>query len=186
MTSRKEGGLTLDQLIAMLAPVVGVEKSHEVVASAVASLGTYDADAVVNRLQAAPGVIGIAVRRIVRMSVPASLAQAAGDETPTGVRRRELAAVLASGGPDAAPTIATQTVVDLFAPSLGDKLAADLVQGAKRQLGIGGDRLGLQEALRVLDALAAEEGLAGITARFAKARVILLFRPAPDAVSRKP
>ena len=102
MTSRGEGALTLDQLIAMLAPIVGVEKSHEVVASAVASLGTYDADAVVNLLQASPGVIGIAVRRILRMSPPA---QAVGDESPTGVRRREPAPVLASGGPEAAPTV---------------------------------------------------------------------------------
>lgn len=63
----------------------------------------------------------------------------------------------------------------MLAPSLGLDKAQQLVHAAMRQLGIGSanGQTTLEDSLRILDEIAKEQGLVGITASFVKARLLL-------------
>jgi len=163
--------LTLDELVAKLSPAVGREKVQEAVSSAVATLGSFDADAVLNVLAGNPGVIGIAARfaRSRGLSGAASPAPAVPPAPPS--RRR-----IGVDEPDADSTIRWRSIVDLLSPSLGEEASENLVVAAMRRCSIEDDDLDRGQSLTLLETLASEPGLAGITARFAKARLILLFR----------
>jgi hypothetical protein len=69
-------------------------------------------------------------------------------------------------------------IVNLLAPTLGEEKSEEVVLAAltRRQLPL--DTLDQKQALTLLEDLAAQHGLVGVTARFAKARLILLF-PSP-------
>jgi hypothetical protein len=176
MSSISEPALTLDVIVAMLAPAIGAEKSREIVATVARTLGSFDAGAVLAALEEHAGAVGLAARR-----ARAGMRMPAGTSTPNGV--------VASGptlGPNSTPpqpsgelaprrTIHFRAVSELLASSLGEEASAELVRAALRRLGIVGDQLDMRKATRLLEALAAVPGLVGITARFAKARVILLF-----------
>lgn len=70
-------------------------------------------------------------------------------------------------------TIATSTLVELLAPSLGEDAAQEVVERACEASGLTSMELTRDEALRVLEVVAEQPGLVGITARFAKSRVLL-------------
>lgn len=70
-------------------------------------------------------------------------------------------------------TIATSTLVELLAPSLGEDAAQEVVERACETSGLTSMELTRDEALRVLEVVAEQPGLVGITARFAKSRVLL-------------
>ena len=70
-------------------------------------------------------------------------------------------------------TIATSTLVELLAPSLGEDAAQEVVERACEAPGLTSMELTRDEALRVLEVVAEQPGLVGITARFAKSRVLL-------------
>ena len=57
--------------------------------------------------------------------------------------------------------------------ALGEAKARDVVAKATKALNISGNEIATPQALLVLEKIAAEPGLVGITARFAKARAIL-------------
>ena len=61
--------------------------------------------------------------------------------------------------------------------ALGDSKARDMVDKATRELRITSHELESRQALQVLDYIAAQPGLVGITARFAKARAVLKWPP---------
>ena len=65
-------------------------------------------------------------------------------------------------------------LIAFFTPSLGDEKARETVHGAISRLRFEGkatfDRA---ESLRLLEELAREEGIVGVAARFAKARILL-------------
>ena len=75
-------------------------------------------------------------------------------------------------GPTGPVTIAE--LVAFFSPSVGEEKASETVLAtlAKHQLA-GKAALARHEALVVLDSLALEDGILGVAARFAKARVLL-------------
>ena len=64
--------------------------------------------------------------------------------------------------------------------ALGDAKARDVVSRAARDLRVSGSELESRQALQILDRIAAEPGLVGITARFAKARAILRWPAGTD------
>ena len=84
-------------------------------------------------------------------------------------------------------TVTWRAIADLLAATLGDEPSQKLVRDALSQLGLSGQALDRTEALRVLETLASTPGLAGIAARFAKARIILLFcAPVGGLLQREP
>lgn len=66
-------------------------------------------------------------------------------------------------------------VYAIFSPCVGDEKAGDLVRAAARKLLLPNDALGKAQVLALLEELASTPGIVGVTARFAKARIILRF-----------
>lgn len=64
-------------------------------------------------------------------------------------------------------------LVRLLSPSLGQQKAEALVKQAADELKLRSDSLARSDALRVMERIADQPGLVGITARFAKSRVHL-------------
>ncbi len=64
-------------------------------------------------------------------------------------------------------------LVGLLSASLGDEKARDAVRAAAEQLGLREQVIDREQALAVLEKIAAKPGLVGIAARFAKTRVHL-------------
>jgi hypothetical protein len=65
-------------------------------------------------------------------------------------------------------------VAALIAPSLGDEKARAIVADTARSLGMTSAQLENAQCLRLLDAIALQPGIVGISARFAKSRFHLL------------
>ncbi len=71
--------------------------------------------------------------------------------------------------------------------ALGDAKARELLQRAGTRLGLSGDELTPAQALQLLDDLAGQPGLIGVTARFARARAAALFaQPGSDGPKPTP
>jgi hypothetical protein len=75
-------------------------------------------------------------------------------------------------------TAATRTRRDLaklLSSSIGIEKALECVVAAAIAVGLGGDELSQEDALQVLERIATEPGIVGVTARFAKSRVHLIW-----------
>ncbi len=64
-------------------------------------------------------------------------------------------------------------LVRLLSPTLGQKKAEALISEAAESLGLRADIFARSDALRVMEKIADQPGLVGVTARFAKSRVHL-------------
>jgi hypothetical protein len=178
---------TLADLVALLAPTLGQEKSEEVVAEGARSLGIladeFSASRAVALLEAlgrSPGMVGVAAR-FARTRFDAR-AQDAIEEAPTSSGGAKRESKPSSGRMEVAPPrVARKQVVQLLAPTLGEEKSEEVVLAALRRRHLPEDALDQDQALTLLEDLAAQHGLIGITARFAKARLILLFRPAKSS-----
>jgi hypothetical protein len=155
--------LSVDDLVAMMASSVGEEKAREAVMTVVRTLGTAQGELVLEVLAREPGVIGVTARFVraraegPRAGEPSARAMQGSQQPRTN-------------------TIDADQIAGLLAPSLGEERSLEIVREALRQHGaplVGIDRA---RALDVLEGLACERGIVGVTARFAKARLILLFR----------
>lgn len=60
-----------------------------------------------------------------------------------------------------------------LASALGETKALEVVRAAVGALGLPGDALDREQAFAVLDTIAKQPGLVGVTARFVKSRLIL-------------
>jgi hypothetical protein len=67
-------------------------------------------------------------------------------------------------------------LAQLLARTIGEEKALEEVVSAARQAHVDSDPVTLPEALLIFEQLAAREGLVGVTARFAKARLVFKFR----------
>lgn len=73
-------------------------------------------------------------------------------------------------------TVRGAELIDLLAPAVGLDDAQDAVEYAAAKLGIPSGSMSAGQALALLDDIAAGPGLVGISARFAKSRLILGWR----------
>ncbi|MGH7282892.1 MAG: hypothetical protein ACRELY_15315 [Polyangiaceae bacterium] len=65
-------------------------------------------------------------------------------------------------------------LIAFFTPSLGEEKARETVHGAIARLRFEGKTVfDRAQSLRLLEELAREEGIVGVAARFAKARILL-------------
>jgi hypothetical protein len=160
--------------VAKLSPALGREKSHEAVTAAASTLGTFDAEAVLNFLQDSEGVVGRAARFVSSQARP----HGTPTRSPTGgkeaVLRRQPKPPSTASPRDADRIMAVEAIVALLAPTLGEEAADSRIRTAMHQAGVQGNELSIPTTLHLLERLAAEPGLVGIAARFAKARIILL------------
>jgi hypothetical protein len=176
------------RLTELLAPTLGWEKSAEVVGAALARLGLpqgviapAEAFSVLDALAQTPGMVGIAARfartrvdvprvsttrpRIDRSALPVP-------DPATPPSSRDVPSSRVNG---TQKTLAAHEIAALFAGAMGKEKGEEVVLGAARRLGLPVTELDKAQALLLLDDLAAEPGIVGLCARFAKARLILRF-----------
>jgi hypothetical protein len=165
-------GLTLQEVVAQLAPAIGYEKSREVIAAAVQTLGRFDAEAVLELLTREPGLVGVAAR-FARTRKPHLAGQLPPPDPAPSSRSLEPEHRV---DPPPKRVVPTKAIADLLANSLGAEASAEIVQQTVQRLGFDGAELDMPRAMKVLETMAKAPGLPGIAARFAKARVILLFK----------
>jgi len=152
-------------LVQSLGAVLGPGPARERVLSALRGLGlgegriTFEqAMSVLSQLERLGGASAAAARLAQRKLSGGALASSGSTPLPRAAGR--------SG------EVGREDLVALLAPSVGEELAASSVERAATRVGMG-SKGSLETALAVLDAIAAETGIVGTTARFAKARLHL-------------
>ncbi len=165
----------LAALISMLAPAVGNERARAAIQAAFIALSIFEdsvdeegALRVFAHLQSAGGLTAIAARRAAATLTAKEEQPAARPSAPQITAAPEPAA-RASG---AATVVSRADLVDLLAHAVGRAEATAAIERAASALGFGAAG-SAADAQRVLEAIANEPGLVGITARFAKARLAL-------------
>jgi len=86
----------------------------------------------------------------------------------------------------AARTFRIGSIVGLLSPVLGREQSQELVTKAAARLDITADPLELEQALRVIDVLGEEAGIVGVSARFARARLVHRDATQRPSVSSRP
>ncbi len=183
------------ELVLSLAPSLGEEKSVEVVNAALAKLGFEDAvlepaqvEAVLEHLSAEPGLVGVAARvakqrsRVFSDDPTSGSTGESSSTTRRSLRPRAVdARIYESSTTLRAPSIPPPTparirlkdLARMLAPSIGEARGEEVVRDAAMKLGIEGPETSRDRALELLELLATETGVVGVTARFAKARLLL-------------
>jgi hypothetical protein len=166
-------------LVQLLAPTLGMEKSREVVSSAAKELGLPDpasmtldqAEALMNRLGTAEGIVGVVARFAVGRLV--TLLETENDETTdTGIVVRPPKAEPSTGSYTRLPTVSMNDLVELFATTLGAPRASEVLRAAAAHLALGPGPWPRPQAMTLLDHLSAAEGIVGVVARFSQPRVL--------------
>ncbi|MBS2011823.1 MAG: hypothetical protein JST00_02820 [Deltaproteobacteria bacterium] len=161
--------ITKDSVAALLASALGQEKSDEVVLGAAHDLGIEgkvwtrsEVRAIVEALSKAEGLVGVVARfALARGDVERLVTRSVPPEAPTSSPPKRSSA---------APTTGVDLVA-LLAPALGAEKARDATETACRRLGVDARALSHDEALFVLDEIGQNDGIVGVVARFAKARL---------------
>jgi len=161
--------VSVSRLTELLAPAIGDEKAKELVLETARQSGyagddfSYDqAMTLLEVIGKSPGVIGVAARFATKRI---------GNRPEAELRQRPSA----PAPPVLVSTVNLQDMIDVLARSLGKEKSEEVVSAAATQLGILGDKLPREKALLLLEHLAIQPGLVGVTARFAKTRFILRF-----------
>lgn len=165
--------ITKDSVAALLSSALGQEKSDEVVLGAAHDLGIdgkvwtrSEVRAIFEALSKMQGLVGVVARfalargdveRLVTRSIPPEAPTSAPTSSPP---KRS------SGAP-----MAGVDIIALLAPALGAEKARDATEATCRRLGLDARRLSREEAIFVLDEIAKNDGIVGVVARFAKARL---------------
>lgn len=166
-------------VVALLAATLGWEMSEDKVAGAMRRLGLNGGHithaqglAILDELAREPGMVGVTAR------FARSRADLSGSFEPTSSRRPS---ALEEPAPPSSPsalakaTLSLRELVPLLAHAVGQEKSHEAILAGVRRLGLPEDRLDREQAGALFEDLAAQGGLVSITARFAKARLILLF-----------
>lgn len=191
--------ISREDLALALAPSLGEEKSVEVVLAALAKLG-FDAavlepvqvDAVLDLLAKESGLVGVAARVAKQRSRVFSDDPAGASSGDSSATRRSLwprtdarlyessSTLRAPSVPPRQPDIVrVKDIVRMLGAAVGDVRSEEAVASVLARLEIRGTadspvkELSREQALEVLELLATEPGKLGVTARFAKARLLL-------------
>ena len=176
------GTVSIRSLIEMLAATLGWEKSAEVVNATAQRLGlpaaivtAAQAAALLSELAKAPGMVGVTAR-----FARSRMEFGAPSSSPTSGRASVVSQTPADEAPPSslktvARSLLTSELVALLASTVGQDRADEAVGEVARRLGLPSRSLSRDQTMAVLDDLASRPGLVGVTARFAKARAILLF-----------
>jgi hypothetical protein len=170
----------LRQLVELLAPAVGKDRSTELVVAAARDRGVAAerltlaiALDILAALSTTEGIVGVAAR----LAKTRLVSQRKGRPSLPSIRIETIPAPTRHSAPPpaeaAATTIEVGEIVRLLAHTVGSEKSDQLVRAALQSLGITNSILEPKQALALLDTLAQAPGIAGIASRFAKARLIL-------------
>ncbi len=166
---------TLEHVIGLLAPTLGLERARTVIEREAQDIGLgpkiTDAEIVtlLKRLERMTGTVGLAAQLALR-----KLKRTMNPNVSTGAFIA-LGAQALSGSETGAGFVPPQKIVELFSKALGDEKASDLIGRSITRLGLRGSQLTTADATRLLDFVEAGGGVAGAVARFAKVRFFLTF-----------
>jgi len=171
------------QLVGLLTPTLGHEKSDTHVSAAARELGislghevrVEHVLAILDRLGTADGLVGVAARFVrARGELEAMIGAA-----PASLRPRALSVLPIVGVPIAKPApparVSLEEIAMYVAPALGDVVARESVSKYAATLGLSGPEVARAEASQILDAMSQAEGMIGVVASFAKARFLLKY-----------
>lgn len=166
-----ERTIAKEQLTRLLAAALGEEKGDEIVTAAAHALGfagqefaPEEARAIFERVAKTEGLIGVVARFALSRGELDAVIHSTPSPAPCAPKAAEGPPLPAHGG--------AVDLVALLGPALGMEKARDATTIAAARLGLDAASLSRQDALRVLDELAREEGIVGVIARFAKARFL--------------
>jgi hypothetical protein len=180
------------QLVQLLAPTLGQEKSESLVVATGRALGMQLGDTmlleqavlILERLAEAEGIVGVVARFVQVRGELEALARRAAEPAPVRPAPHAPVAAIAGSAP-AAPTahrqpieppIAVEEIIALLAPALGDSVARDTVTRYAANLGAVSSQLTRAQATAMLESMSQANGTLGVVASFAKARLILQRR----------
>jgi len=173
--------LTVRSLIEMLASSLGWEKSAEVVNAAVVRLGyppvlitSTQAFALLAELAKSPGMVGVTAR-FARSRMESARSSSSSGGRAISAPRSSSEATPVSSVQKVPRVLQVTEIVGLLASTVGQERAEEAVNDVVGRLKLPEQALSRTETLALLDDLAAKPGLLGMTARFAKARALLLF-----------
>lgn len=163
----------LAQLVSIFATTMGAERAEQLVRDAIRELGlsadTLDDPAmgrVLDELGLREGIVGVTARfastRRGRIRATGKF-QVFPQEPPSGVRRST------PTGTEVYP----EDIASAFGASIDAEFALALVRRHWNAMKIAGTTCTRDQALAMLDAMAAEAGAAGVAATFAKARILM-------------
>jgi hypothetical protein len=166
-------------VVALLASTLGWEMSEDKVATAMQRLGMTGGSLthrqgleILDDLAREPGMVGVTAR------FARSRADLSGSFEPASSRRSTAAAEpppSSSSAPQAKATLSLREIVPLLAHAVGQEKSHEAILAGVRRLGLPEDRLDREQAGALFEDMAQQGGLVGVTARFAKARLILAF-----------
>lgn len=163
----------LPQLVSIFATTMGVERAEQIVRDAIRELGLAEdmlddpsMGRVLDELGRREGIVGVTARfastRRGRIRATGKF-QVFPQEPPSGVRRST------PTGTEVYP----EDIASAFGSSLDAADALALVRRHWTEMKIVGTTCSRDQALAMLDAMAAEAGKAGVAATFAKARILM-------------
>jgi hypothetical protein len=178
----------------LLSSTLGWEKSEELVQTIAHAAGfdpndltPDDAVVILDMLSRQQGLVGVTARfarsradtlRRMRIRPPPPVAPQIGlpgEPTPVSGIQRTPSHQSASWSNLAPKRLPISELVTLIAPTIGQEKAAESIAFALRVKGIVEEKLTQEQALAVFEVLSQNEGLVGVTARFAKARLVLRY-----------
>jgi hypothetical protein len=176
------------QLVGLLSPTLGHDRSDQLVAGTARDLGVPVADDVrvdhvlqiLDRLGTAEGMVGVAARFVrVRGELEAMIGGAPDSLRAQAPFTLTLAPTPMGGVPMArAPAVARVTLEEIsvfVAPAVGDVVARDAVAAHATKLGLSGQGVTRAEAAAILESMSKVDGILGVVASFAKARFLLKY-----------
>jgi hypothetical protein len=171
------------QLVGLLTPTLGLEKSDAQIVTAARELGISLSHEIrvdhvlliLDKLGTADGLVGVAARFVRARGELEALIGA----PPASLRpHAPLLPTPALGLPVMRPVAARvplEEIAMFVAPALGDVVARESVGKHAAALGVQGPDASRADAAQILDAMSKVEGMIGVVASFAKARFLLKY-----------
>jgi hypothetical protein len=162
--------ISIQELAALLSPTLGEEPSHELLLEAFKTLqlsgptvSVEDAVRVLDLLGQVTGIVG-SVARFAKVRL-----ERVGDAPPVDVA----SPARPPDPPRAELVTSAAELVALLAPNLGQEKSAEIVHETLRRRRLPAEGLSLGQALDLLEEIANAQGVIGVAARFAKARLLM-------------
>jgi hypothetical protein len=180
----------------LLSSTLGWEKSEELVETIATAAGfdpkdltPDDAVVILDMLSRQQGLVGVTARfarsradtlRRMRVRPPLPAPPEIGlppEPTPvSGIQRTPASHPSAPWAHISPKRLPIAELVTLIAPTIGQEKATESIAFVLRLKGIVEDKLTQEQALAIFEVLSQSEGIVGVTARFAKARLVLRYR----------
>ncbi len=172
------------QLVGLLAPTLGYEKSDGHVVAAARELGVALGHevrvehvlAILDRLAAAEGLVGVAARFVqVRGELDTMIGAAVASLRPQSMATSTPTQAVPAPRAPSTSRVSFEEIAMFVAPALGDVVARGAVGKHAAALDVRGPEASRADAARILDAMSQVEGMIGVVASFAKARFLLKY-----------